>query len=122
MANNILFVGWNRAVPRREQKALELFARVMEYYTKLQADGKIESFEPVLLSAHGGDLNGFILLRGDAAKLDQVKREETFINLTVEAGYHLENVGHDLYSKSSIDYCDSTENNDPDIQYLPCFN
>jgi len=73
MANNVLFIGWNRAVAGREQKALEVFAKSMEYYTKLQTDGRIESFEPVILGVHGGDLNGFILLRGDAEKLDQIR-------------------------------------------------
>ncbi len=93
MANNVLLVGWNRAVAGREQKALELFARVMEYYTNLQADGKIESFEPVILTSHGGDLNGFVLLRGDAEKLDRVRREEKFVNFTIEAGYLLQGLG-----------------------------
>ena len=53
----------------------------------------IESFEPVLLSAHGGDLNGFFLLRGEAEKLGEIQRDETFVDLTFEAGYCLEGVG-----------------------------
>ena len=93
MANSALFIGWNRSVAGREQQAMSLFAKCMEYYGQLQNDGMIESFEPVVLSAHGGDLNGFILLRGDAAKLDEVRRSETFTNFTIEANFCLENVG-----------------------------
>ena len=93
MADYALFVGWNRSVAGREQQAMELFARVMEYYGQLQSDGKIESFEPVVLSNHGGDLNGFVLLRGDAAKLDEVRREEAFTNFSIEANFCLENFG-----------------------------
>jgi len=81
MADRILFIG------------MQLFQKVVEFYGKLQADGRIESFEPVLLSAHGGDLNGFFLLRGEAEKLGEVQRDETFVDLTIEAGYCLEGVG-----------------------------
>ena len=93
MANSELFIGWNRSVAGREQQAMGLFMKVMEYYGKLQNDGKIESFEPIVLSNHGGDLNGFVLIRGDAAKLDEVRREDTFRNFSIEANFCLENFG-----------------------------
>ena len=93
MANRVLFVGWNRPVVGREQEAMQLWQKAMEYYSKLQADGRIESFEPVLLSAHGGDLNGFVMLKGDAEKLAEIRREDTFIDLTIEAGYCLDGFG-----------------------------
>jgi len=93
MANYVLFIGWNRAIVGREQQALQLFQKTVEFYGKLQADGKIEGFEPVLLSAHGGDLNGFFLLKGEAEKLAEVRGDETFIDLTIEAEYCLEGFG-----------------------------
>ena len=65
MANHAIFIGWNRPVAGREQQAMKLWGKCMEYYGKLLADSRVESFEPVLLSPHGGDLNGFILIRGD---------------------------------------------------------
>jgi hypothetical protein len=93
MANSAIFLGWNRSVAGREQQAMDLFMKVIEYYGQLQSDGKIESFEPVMLANHGGDLNGFVLIRGDEAKLDEVRREEVFLNFSIEAGYCLENFG-----------------------------
>ena len=93
MADSALFVGWNRSIAGREQQAMGLFARVMEYYGQLQNEGKIESFEPAVLSAHGGDLNGFIILRCDADKLSEVRQDETFISITMEADYCLEYFG-----------------------------
>ena len=93
MADRILFIGWNRIVPGREQQGMQLWQKTMEFYTKLKDDGRIESFDPVLLSAHGGDLNGFVLLKGEAEKLGDVRRDETFIDLTIEAGYCLEGFG-----------------------------
>jgi len=66
---------------------------VTEYYKKLHEDGRIESFAPVLLTAHGGDLNGFVMLKGDAEKLGEIRREDTFIDFTIEGGYCLEGFG-----------------------------
>ena len=93
MAANALFIGWNRSVTGREQQAMQLFRKVMEYYGQLLADGRIESFEPVVLANHGGDLNGFVLLKGDPAKLDEIRREDTFVDFSIEASYCLQNFG-----------------------------
>ena len=93
MADRILFLGWNRSVTGREQQALKLFQKGMEIFGKWQADGRIESVEPVLLAAHGGDLNGFIMLRGDAEKLSELRQDDTFLNFAIEANYCLENFG-----------------------------
>jgi len=38
-------------------------------------------------------LNGFIILRGDADKLAEVRQDDTFINLAMEANYCLEGFG-----------------------------
>ena len=93
MADSALFIGWNRSVAGREQQAMNLFMNVMEYYGQLQGEGRIESFEPVILAAHGGDLNGFVLIRGDEAKLDEIRREEAFLNNVIEANFCLEGFG-----------------------------
>ena len=93
MANRILFLGWNRVIAGREQQAMQLFQKSMEFYTGLQSEGRIESFEPVLLWAHGGDLNGFIIVRGEAEKLAGVQEDKDFFDLVTEAAYCLEGFG-----------------------------
>ena len=93
MADRVLFIGWNRPIAGREQQAIQLFSKTVEFYGKLQANGRIESFEPVFLGAHGGDLNGFFLLKGEAEKLGDVQRDDTFLDITIEAEYCLEGVG-----------------------------
>ncbi len=93
MADRVLFIGWNRMVAGREQQGMQLWQKAMEFYGKLQSNGSIESFEPVLLSAHRGDLNGFILLRGDAANLVRVQEDDAFLDLATEAEYCLEGFG-----------------------------
>ena len=93
MADRVLFIGWNRPVAGREKQAMQLFQKAVEYYSRLKTAGKIESFESVILTGHGGDLNGFIILRGDAKKLAEVREEDTFFEFTIEAGYCLDGFG-----------------------------
>ena len=45
--------------------------------------------EPILLGAHGGDLNGFILIKADEAKLDTVQHSEKFLELITKVGAQL---------------------------------
>ena len=104
MANAAIFLGWNRPSVGREQQAMQVFQKSLEFYGKLQTEGRIESFEPVILSAHGGDLNGFVLLRGDAEKLSEIKRDETFVDIVIEAGYCVDGFGHvDGYIGEGLD-------------------
>jgi hypothetical protein len=93
MAGEALFLGWGPVVRGREQKALQVFQETMEYYGRLQQDGKIDGFEPVLIAPHGGDLAGFVLLRGERDKLDQIRSSEQFEQAVVRAASVVENVG-----------------------------
>jgi len=93
MANHVVIVGWNKPTAGREKQAMKLFEKAMGNYVKWQNEGRIESFEPVLLSWHGGDLNGFVILRGNAKKMADLKSDDAWIELVVESGYCLENFG-----------------------------
>ncbi|HEX7545068.1 MAG TPA: hypothetical protein VF361_09705, partial [Candidatus Limnocylindrales bacterium] len=88
-----LFIGFGPTIPGREQLALTLFNEVTGYYAGLQERGEIESFEAVLLEPHGGELGGFLLLRGEAEKLDRVRRSEEFVGYNARAGLALLNFG-----------------------------
>ena len=81
MADDALFLGWGEVVRGREAKAVEVFNESIEYYGRLQQDGKIESFEPYFLAPHGGDLGGFVLLHGEREQLDEIVRSEEFERL-----------------------------------------
>jgi hypothetical protein len=93
MADRILFLGWNRAFPGREKQAMALFQKTMDFYNQLQSEGRIERYEAVLLGAHGGDLNGFVLLYGSSAKLAEVREDKKFLELVIECGFCLDRVG-----------------------------
>ena len=93
MANAGLFIGYGPVVPGRAQQALKVFNEAIRYYGQLQQQGQIESFESVLLEPHGGDLSGFILLRGDRDKLNSARYSEDFLRLTSRAELVVQNVG-----------------------------
>ncbi len=93
MASAALFIGWGTPARGREQKALQLFNEAIQYYTRLQQQGTIENFEAVLLEPHGGDLQGFVLLRGEPDKLNGIRTSEEFLHLTTQATLALDNLG-----------------------------
>jgi hypothetical protein len=84
MADAALFIGWNRPVVGRETQAGAFFKESLALYASWQKEGKIESFEPVLLASHGGDLNGFVILRGDSKKLDDLRHDERYIDTVLK--------------------------------------
>src|SRR5262245_52381939 len=88
-----LVVGWNRPIPGREAISLELFGQFLGYLESQKAAGGLDSFEPVLLAPHGGDMNGFILIRGEGAKLAALKSSDEFLDLTTRAAYNVDMFG-----------------------------
>lgn len=90
MADAGLLIGWNRVVSGRDDSAVDLWNEMLTFFRRLHAEGRIERFEPVLLGAHGGSLNGFVLLRGPQENLDQIRNSEEFLILNVRANRHLE--------------------------------
>jgi hypothetical protein len=93
MADAGLFIGWGEVVRGRETEALELFNETLAYYGRLQEEGTIENFEPVFLEPHGGDLSGFILIRGTAETLASLRVSEEFTQFSLRAGLIVENFG-----------------------------
>jgi hypothetical protein len=93
MANAALFIGWGQVARGRERQALQVFNEVVQYYTGLQQRGEIESFEPVSLEPHGGDLQGFILLRGDREKLNRLRHSQEFLRLNARGIFCVDGIG-----------------------------
>jgi hypothetical protein len=93
MPSNALFTGWGQVVRGREQAALEVFGRTVQFWSDQQQAGRIESFEPVLLRPHGGDLAGFILVKGEHPALDEILASEEYTRLTADAGAIVDGLG-----------------------------
>ena len=93
MAGEALFIGWGEVVRGREKKSLDVFQDAIAYYGKLQEEGKIDSFDVFFLAPHGGDLGGFAILKGERAKMAEVRFSEDFERLTARAAAVVDNVG-----------------------------
>ena len=93
MPSNAILFGWNRPLPGREQISRQHFGEFVGYQTSLQQSGSIQSFDTVFLDAHGGDLNGFFLIKGDPAKLDAVVSSNDWTTHITRASIHLDGAG-----------------------------
>ena len=83
MEKGALFVGWGSIIPGREKTASKVLGDAMGYLQGLSAQGVIDSFDVILLEPHGGELEGFVLLKGDKARLAQLRVDDAFIQVIV---------------------------------------
>jgi hypothetical protein len=81
MAEAALFIGWGEVARGRETRALDVYNDSLQYYGRLQQKGRIERFDVAVLNPTGGDLGGFIMLRGKAEQIDSTRRSEEFQRL-----------------------------------------
>jgi hypothetical protein len=93
MADAALFIGWGQVVRGREKRAIQVFNESVEYWGGLQGDGKIEDFEVALLTPHGGDLQGFALLRGSEEQIGALRADEEFQRHVLRADQIIESQG-----------------------------
>jgi hypothetical protein len=93
MADAGLFIGWGEVARGREKYSLQVFNEALQYYAGLEQDGKIESSEVVLLEPHGGDLQGFILVRGSEEQMSTLRADEEFGRQIQRAIFVVDRVG-----------------------------
>src|SRR5919106_6453815 len=93
MADAGLFIGWGEVVRGREDRAIDVFNETLELYGQLQSDGRIEDFEVALLDPHGGELQGYVMLRGSEEQIDSVRRSEDFQRLMTKASLIVDDLG-----------------------------
>jgi hypothetical protein len=93
MADAAMFIGWGQVVRGREKRAVKVFNESVEYWGQLQGDGRIEDFEVVLLTPHGGDLQGFALLRGSEEQIRSLSADEEFQRRVQRADLIVESQG-----------------------------
>jgi hypothetical protein len=93
MADAGLFIGWGQTVRGREAPAVEVFNQAVAYYQGLERDGKVEDVDIVVLEPHGGDLAGFILLKGSEEQMAAVQRDDDFQRLMGRSDLVVDNIG-----------------------------
>ena len=94
MATAVLFLGWDRPVPGREGEAFKfVMGEGLQILGKFQQQGFFERLERVALTPHRGTTNGMLLLFGDRAKLDELRRTDEFERFSVRLGMLFEGYG-----------------------------
>ena len=91
MADRVMFISWGENVAGREERGLEVFNETVGMYGRMQQDGRIESFDVVLLSAHAG-LDGYMEVRGSAEQLAALRESDEFLKSMTDASM----IVHDL--------------------------
>ena len=93
MDTNVVFFAWNRSIPGREQLSAEHFPQFVQYLEGLQRSAAIDSYDVVFLDPHGGDMNGFFLVRASGAKLTALLGSTEWVTHMTRAALHLEGAG-----------------------------
>jgi hypothetical protein len=68
-------------------------AEAIQYFAGLQQQGDIENFEPIALEWHVGELMGFLVIRGDATKLQQLRYNDEFTRLITRGATVVQHFG-----------------------------
>ena len=93
MADRVLLISWGAPVRGREERGLEVFNEAVGLFGRMQQDGRIESFDVVLLSPNG-DIAGYIALQGSSEQIAALDQDEEFMRTTIDAGLIVENFRH----------------------------
>src|SRR5207249_194181 len=91
--DSALFIRWGATAPGREKKSVELFGESLMFLTRMVEDGSVASVEPFFLQPHGGDLEGFFVVRGDRDELHKMRSSDGFQRLQVRAQAVVQNFG-----------------------------
>lgn len=93
MVMSALFVGWGTLIPGREEAGGAVLRDSMSYLQRLQAAGRIHGFEAVALAPHGGDLAGFVMVKGERDAIASLRGSEEFRRITTKMQRVHQNVG-----------------------------
>ncbi|HKP59600.1 MAG TPA: hypothetical protein VJV78_22910 [Polyangiales bacterium] len=93
MATACLFLGWDRPRAGREREAFAQITGVVSQLEKFREQGYFERHHMIGLTPHCGTLNSFILLEGDRAKLDELRRGDDFERFSMQLGQLFEGYG-----------------------------
>jgi hypothetical protein len=93
MGSNAIFFAWNRSIPGREHLSAEHFQAFIDYLGTLKQQGTIQAFDTVFLDYHGGDMNGFFLIKGESGRLDALVASKEWVTHMIRAGMHLQGSG-----------------------------
>jgi hypothetical protein len=79
MAEAALCLVWGAPIPGRERQALNAFNEALQYWAGLQLEGEIERFDVTVLAPTGGQVAGFLVVRGTAEQIDSLRRSKEYL-------------------------------------------
>lgn len=91
MAERVLFISWGAVVRGREVAALENFNETIGLYGRMQQEGRLESFDVVLLDP-SMDIEGYIAIHGSAEQIATLKESEDFRRALYNASLIVDNL------------------------------
>jgi hypothetical protein len=83
MAKGALFIGWGSLIPGREKIARAVFDDAVEYCARMQNEGRIDTFDVVSLEPDGGDMEGFVLVKGEKGSLAELRSQDEFLRTII---------------------------------------
>jgi hypothetical protein len=83
MAKGALFVSWGELIPGREETGSKILQDAMTYLGRMQAEGRIEGAEAVILEPVGGTTLGFVLVKGERDTLAALRVSPEFLRIVV---------------------------------------
>jgi len=85
MAKACLFIGWDKPRVGRETEATKwMMGEAAAQVEKFQKEGFCETFDILALTPHCANLNFMILLKGERAKLDELRRTDAFERFSMQ--------------------------------------
>ena len=102
MADRVLVISWGEPVRGREERAMEVFNEAVGLFGRMQQDGRLESFDVVLLNPNG-EMAGYMELHGSAEQIAALDADEEFLRNTVDASLIVENLRHTVgYTNEAV--------------------
>ena len=94
MATALLFIGWDRPVAGKEKEAWKYFMEEGDAaLDQVPETGILRARRTRRAHAAQRDLNGFVLLFGERAKLDELRRTDEFERFSISLGMLFEGYG-----------------------------
>lgn len=92
-ANAAIYVSWGSSVAGREAKSLEVFMHAVEYYGRLEKEGKIAALRTyVSTTGNTQHFAGFMVIEGEVAQLRTLIDSDEFKTILVKARHLVEEV------------------------------
>jgi hypothetical protein len=91
-ANAAIYVSWGGAIPGREAKSLEVFMHAVEYYGRLEKEGKIAALRTYVATTGNSKFSGFMVIEGEVAQLRTLVDSDEYKSILVKARHLVEGV------------------------------